>query len=320
MNKLNQIWIFFIVLCASVGANAQDAHFSQIYTNSILVNPAFTGHELQPKIMMAYRNQWPGIDKSFRTFYVAYTQYSNFFNGGIGGYVYRDVAGENDYANLRAAIDYAYRLKINRKNAFQWSMEVTYFQYSINWETMTFADMLDINQGFVNQTNEMIPVGTAKGGIDVSSGAVWMGEKFFGGVAVHHLTKPELLVFGENNYLHRKLSLHGGVNFYLKTPLEKFKITPSVLYLKQQMSQELNIGINIAQEYINLGFWYRKKDALIVVVGLKYNEWHFAYSYDYTLPSFGANNSRGAHEMSLSYKFNAPQKRIKHRQFSCPTF
>lgn len=47
-----------LLLSSLTVLNAQDAHFTQFYANSLYLNPAFAGAERCPKISLNYRNQW----------------------------------------------------------------------------------------------------------------------------------------------------------------------------------------------------------------------------------------------------------------------
>ena len=57
---------------------AQDPECSQFYANPLYLNPALAGVTICPKANANYRNQWPGIGKSFITYNVSYDQYVNF--------------------------------------------------------------------------------------------------------------------------------------------------------------------------------------------------------------------------------------------------
>ncbi len=46
---------------------AQDPQFSQFYANPLYLNPAFAGGALAPRVMMNYRNQWPGLAANYVT-------------------------------------------------------------------------------------------------------------------------------------------------------------------------------------------------------------------------------------------------------------
>ena len=63
---------FLIVLCFSTflntkKAHAQDPAFSQFYANPLYLNPAFAGTNDCPRVNLNYRDQWPGIGRTYVT-------------------------------------------------------------------------------------------------------------------------------------------------------------------------------------------------------------------------------------------------------------
>ena len=72
---------------------AQDPQFSQFYANPLYLNPAFAGTARCPRVVMNYRNQWPGIPGNFVTYSASYDQHVDDMNGGLGVLVMNDRAG-----------------------------------------------------------------------------------------------------------------------------------------------------------------------------------------------------------------------------------
>ena len=48
-------------------ASAQDPAFSQFYSNPLYLNPAFAGTNICPRVSLNYRDQWPGIGRTYVT-------------------------------------------------------------------------------------------------------------------------------------------------------------------------------------------------------------------------------------------------------------
>jgi hypothetical protein len=71
-----------------------------------------------------------------------------------------------------------------------------------------------------------------------------------------------------------------------------------------------------------VGVWYRNQDAVIGLVGLKYNQFSFGYSYDYTISRLTNRITTGSHEISVIYEFEQAQKakKMRHRVLPCPRF
>ena len=92
-------------------AKAQDAEFSQFYANPLYLNPAMAGAEICPRLVFNYRNQWPGLAKSFVTYNASYDQYIHKIHGGIGVLFNVDNAGEGILKTTQASVMYAFSLR-----------------------------------------------------------------------------------------------------------------------------------------------------------------------------------------------------------------
>ena len=70
------------------------------------------------------------------------------------------------------------------------ALQATYFQKSLDWEKLTFPDQISRQHGFVFNSAELRPGELSKKNVDFSAGILGYSEKFFAGVAVHHLPNP----------------------------------------------------------------------------------------------------------------------------------
>ena len=76
--------IFAALFCLSAESFAQDPAFSQFYANPLYLNPALAGSANCPRVILNYRNQWPGIAATYVTYSASYDQYVDAIQGGIG--------------------------------------------------------------------------------------------------------------------------------------------------------------------------------------------------------------------------------------------
>jgi hypothetical protein len=58
------------------------------------------------------------------------------------------------------------------------------------------------------------------------------------------------------------------------------------------------------------GLSYRTGDALILLLGLKYDRFYFAYAFDFTLTDI-RRQSFGSHELTLAVKFGESARRYR---------
>lgn len=312
---------------------AQDAEFSQFYANPLFLNPALTGAEICPRVVLNYRNQWPGLAKSFVTYNASYDQYVNKLHGGIGILVNMDNAGDGILKTTQASLVYAYSLQAAEHLFFNLAVQGTFYQKSLNWDLLQFGDQIDPQQGFVLPTSEVPPDNTSIIQPDFSAGLMfgWKGI-LYGGFAAHHLTQPDIAFYNENvNELPMKLTGHLGMNINLESggmgftedSEPKFYLAPNLLYQQQGEFHQLNAGMYIVRLPIIVGTWFRHNfenaDAIIVLAGINYQNLKIGYSYDITLSKLKSNTG-GSHEISLAWQFSCIEKKRKIRAINAPGF
>lgn len=321
----------FILLFVSGGqvneVKAQDPEFTQFYANPLYLNPAMAGSKRCPRIGLNYRNQWPNLTGSFITSSASYDQYVDGLNGGIGFYAMTDNAA-NTLKTTRAAFMYSYKIPVTRKFSVNLAAEAAFFQKSVDWNKLTFGDMIDPRRGFVYQTND-IQSGNAVSNVDFSAGMLGYTEVFYFGIAAHHLTEPNESLIGnqndENAKLPMKITAHAGAMIPMNTgggssySKSKTYISPNILFRQQGTFTQLNMGLYIKSGALTYGVWYRNKDAFIATVGLETDNFKLGYSYDVTLSKLGVA-SGGSHEVSLGLVFPCKPKKKRYRTISCPSF
>ncbi|MBK6988993.1 MAG: PorP/SprF family type IX secretion system membrane protein [Bacteroidetes bacterium] len=147
--------LIFIGLSGSV--LAQDPECTQVYANPRELNPAFAGSVRCPRVALNYRNQWPALTGTFVTSSASYDQHVEALGGGIGLLVMNDKAGEGTLTTTNISAIYSYQLNINREFSIKFGMQGTYAQKKVDWDKLTFGDMIDPRFGFIYQTQETRP-------------------------------------------------------------------------------------------------------------------------------------------------------------------
>ncbi len=119
------------------------------------------------------------------------------------------------------------------------------------------------------------------------------------------------------------INLEGGGMGFAEDSEPTFYIAPNILYQQQGDFHQLNAGVYIIRLPIVLGTWFRHNfenaDAVIVLVGINYQNLKIGYSYDITLSKLKSNTG-GAHEVSLAWQFNCIEKRRKLHAINAPGF
>ena len=326
-NLLKTILLAFTVVLLGKTANAQDPAFSQFYSNPLYLNPAFAGANNNgcPTATLNYRDQWPGIGRTYVTYSASYDQHVDALGGGLGIIIAQDKSGSGNLNTLHASLLYSYLLEVNRDFTVKAGFEASYRTLNLDWENLTFGDMIDPTYGFIYNTDEDIVNNANNVSFpDFSAGVLGYTKNMFFGVAAHHLTQPNQ-GFISVSQLPRKYTAHIGGNF----PISRYRnnvttISPNFLYQKQQEFQQFNYGIYINRGPIVGGLWTRNSvknfDSFILMFGLVQDAFKFGYSYDITISNLRNSNTLGAHELSFTLFMPCKNRNKSYNTISCPQF
>lgn len=311
-----------VALLAAVETIGQDPQFTQFYANPLYLNPAFAGTARCPRVVLNYRNQWPALSGTFVTSSASYDQHIKGISGGLGFLVTHDQAGKGTLNTTTVSGMYSYLLPVSRKFSMKFGAQATYFQKSLDWNKLTFGDMIDPRRGFIYNTND-VPRGGSVGNADFSAGILGYSDIFFAGFAAHHLTQPnESLIVGTSK-LPMKFTAHAGASIPIvkkgRIGEASTKISPNILYQQQAAFRQINIGLYIDRGPITAGVWYRARDAFIVLIGFHTERFKFGYSYDVTTSKL-TTATAGSHEISVQLGFKCKNRKRPFRQVACPTF
>lgn len=295
----------------------QDPTFSQFYANRLYLNPAFAGTAKCPRLTLNYRNQWPGIDNSFKTYTASFDQHLDAINGGLGVQLLSDQAGEGVLQTTSASFMYSYQLPVTRKFSIRAGFQATAVQKSIDVSNLRFGDMIDARRGFVYQSQEQIKTDNVFYP-DFSFGLLGFSEKTYFGFAVHHLTSPDEGLI-EQSILARRITGHFGAVFPTGIRHEDMTWSPNVIYQMQGGATELNLGVYLSKGPLVLGLWHRVGDSFIAMLGMQKDNFKIGYSYDLTT-SLLSDKAAGSHEISFSYIFPCRPRKVKFQTISCPSF
>ncbi len=322
----------FMIIINSV--YSQDPHFSQFYANPLQLNPALAGATECGRLNLNYRNQWPSLGNAFVTYHASYDQIVPIISSGIGLSFISDNTGDGALKKNQISAFYSYKLKVSESIIVSAGFQGTYAQQTLEWNNLIFGDQINPGSGNINPTTNETPPGSfEKSFVDFSAGAIIdYQNKFFAGLAVHHLTEPDYSFYDNSeSKLPMKFTIHGGTSInlsqggFIAQNDEDLMLSPNILYQQQDKFQELNIGIYASKYPFIGGLWLRNNfentDALIVLLGLKHNNYRIGYSFDFTLSKL-SNVSGGAHEISFAWEFciYKGEKRRRIRAIKAPTF
>ncbi|MES2592743.1 MAG: type IX secretion system membrane protein PorP/SprF [Bacteroidota bacterium] len=326
--------LFFAFISNTKESKAQDMHFTQFFSSPLYLNPAFAGAGVCSRVSTTYRNQWPGISKTYKSYLLSADHYLQTYNLGIGLLFGNDAAGSGELKTVIINPMVAYEVKVNRKYSMRFGVQPGVGMKSINFNKLLFGDQ--IARGGNVATLET-PT-QSKTYFDIGAGGLFYSRKYWIGTSVYHLTRPDVALMGNSDgILPIKYSVHGGAKFIFN-PKERNlyaqrSVSPAFNYRGQREFDQFDIGLYFTQYIFNLGLWYRgipilksykpgyaNNDVIAMIVGIKTDRLNIGYSFDYTISKLN-NLSHGAHEITLSYQLCKFRKKKKSRLVvPCPKF
>ncbi len=301
---------------------AQDPTFTQFYANPLYLNPAFAGSHGCPRVNLNYRNEWPSLSSNYVTYSASYDSYFKVISGGLGLLATHDQQGKGTINTSNVGLIYSFHLKFSRKFSMMFGAKAAWTQKFLDFNKLTFGDMIDERKGFIFQTGDIIKNGS-RGFFDASAGVVGFSKRFFFGLATHHLNTPnESMIQGESK-LPIRYTAHAGADIEIGNKSRfatRTSIMPNVIFQYQRGFMEMNIGTYIKYGNFQAGAWFRNRDAFILTVGINTGTLRVGYSYDVTVSKLNNGTSGGSHEVSLGLNLKCKDKKVAFKTLSCPSF
>ncbi|MGB0885974.1 MAG: PorP/SprF family type IX secretion system membrane protein [Chitinophagales bacterium] len=343
-----------LITVFAISIKAQDIHFSQYYASPLTLNPSLTGlHNGDFRVAANYRGQWFSIPNSsgiapYNTYQVSYDHSilrKKLKTSGLGAglSVYVDEAGNGSLTTQAVLGSVAYHLALDRFGRHRISLGI---QGGIVFKRIFGSDLLFEEQWdaglnsfnpFLNNMEDPNFTGTFmypdfNAGMTFSS---MPSSKFayYVGFALNHIAEPTETFLGNNfNKIGRRYIAHAGAQWRTS---KYFKVLPTVLYMLQTQSQQINLGSAFEYEfgekiYGFIGGFTRlvgtadnkiENDAIIATVGMEMFNTRVGLSYDFNTSGLrGATKSVGAAEISIIYIHNKEEPgKIDYGKF-CPNF
>lgn len=311
---------------------AQDPQFTQFYAAPMYLNPAFTGLTYEHRFVANYRNQWPGISKTYQTYMASYDYNMSDINSGIGINVMQDRAGTAGLTHTQFGLNYSYHFKISKFSEIRLGANLSYNMKRLDFSKLKFNDQIATGSGkSIEEANY-----EALNFMDFAAGALLNSTQYWLGFSAKHLTQPNSSLTGDRVPLPLSISLHGGYRFIIEQKSKQLKryFSPTFNYRHQQKYDQLDIGVYYYHLPLNVGIWYRglpfkkyaptytSSESIAILIGFDLTDYNLrmGYSYDLTISKLGVSNSLGAHEVSLIYEIAKKKKRNKRILVSCPKF
>ena len=320
--------VIFLCLYTGITQAQQFPLYSQYIMNGFLINPSFAGHDGYTTINITAREQWVGMGQAPSTYAASfqtrilrnsYIQKSTSVrrkivrptkggNVGLGGYVFNDRNGIMRRTGLQFA--YAYHIAIGEtegtSNNLAFGLAATLYQYAVDLNGELYLH--DIDDEFLNSYDRSVFIP------DFNFGASYTTRKFYAGFAMTNILRGSLL-FADNSDSRRTELGHYFLTGGLKIPINpNWTIEPSALVKSsdaffKSIQMDLTSRVYFKEDYW-AGLSWRTDDAVIVMLGLKYDRFYFAYAFDFTLTDI-RKQSLGTHELTLVAKFGESARRYR---------
>ncbi len=313
MKSYSFLWILCLLCFGIIPVKSQDVSFSQVYSSPLYLSPSFAGYTSGGRAILNYRDQWPGIANTFRSYAFSYDQFLSKLNSGIGLLFLRDDQGGGQLVTQNVGIVYSYELALTSEIFFRPGLQFKYAERKIDPSRMS---QVGPDGNPFPWLNADFPVEQFRK-VDATASAMVYSDFFWVGVTIDHLVKSDVGFTDIESSLPVKTVFYGGGKYrYIEGDRGRNEqsISLAFMYRKQQDFHQLDIGTYWFANPIEVGLWYRgipglsssslgNNDALIFSLGVNIGTVHLAYSYDLTLSSL-AGYSGGSNEFSVIYRFN----------------
>ncbi|MCH8904409.1 MAG: PorP/SprF family type IX secretion system membrane protein [Bacteroidetes bacterium] len=310
MQRISRLSVIVFCVCLiSSNLFAQDPEFSQFYSSPLYLNPALTGTGKCNRIIMNYRDQWPSLERTYITYALSYDMFVPRIRSGVGVLLLGDRAGNSIVLTHGAGLSYAYRLVFNEQFNVQIGFQAAFVEKRVDWLKLVFGDQLDPRWGLQQGrgTGEILGSAPVRF-LDFAGGIIGYSERFFGGIAVQHVTQPNES-FRRSTFsasLPLKYTIHVGTILYIVKRIENSTfIAPDILFSGQEPFKQLNIGFYWSNSILSAGLRARhtfgNPDALIPFFGYRQDDFKISYSFDITISELSVGRTSGAHEVGLEF-------------------
>lgn len=314
---------------AGISYAQQVPMYSQYIMNGFLINPSLAGRDGYTTVNITARQQWVGLSGAPATYAASFqtrilkdsyiskstsvrrkiVRPTKGGNVGLGGYVFNDRNGIMSRTGILAA--YAYHLELGKTNGvpnyLSLGLAGTIYQYAIDLS----GDLLlrDVDDEFLNNYDRVVFIP------DFNFGASYTTTKFYVGFAMSSISRGSLLFANKDNKRSElghyfltggaKIGFPGNPDWVLE-PSALIKSSDMVF---KSVQMDLTTRVYYKDDYW-AGLSYRTNDAIIILLGLKYDRFYFAYAFDVALTDI-RKQSFGSHELTLAVKFGESARRYK---------
>ena len=324
--------LYILIFNLSVSSiSAQEAQFSQFFSNDNIVNPASAGNgsfvkgDMKRQVNrfgLAYRNQWPSLPIGINTIAASFDK--GFVNsyGGFGAYVVHDAFLYNSFNSTQLAMQYSYYIPMSSdKIRLRMGLEADAISKSLNINSLRFPDQINNQTGELGATNENLNFRNVQY-VDMAIGALLQSSKFELGYSAKNIISPFFSFLATDN-VERRLSHTAKICYNFRVGnndrLPTYLSIKSLIF-RQDIFSKLMFGAAYQAPQYSFGIFAQgqksgsfKYSALTFFAGFQFDEIAVGLSQDVNLGLTKSINSPSS-EISLRYFLNQPTDLDEHFQ------
>ncbi|MBS1619672.1 MAG: PorP/SprF family type IX secretion system membrane protein [Bacteroidetes bacterium] len=326
---------------------AQDIHFTQFFTNPLILSPASTGYfQGNYRLGVNYKYQWPWATNQQTFNYhtqAAYADFSLLENKvrhgwmGIGANFLNDDAGDGRLRYMRFGASVAWHQAFDRENRYVLSagFVANYISKSVDFDKFYFNNQWVDDQGFDRSVpNYENPITTRISQIDLGAGLNFnakVSDKLLLGTtfSMLHLNRAKDDFYGDPSQLsfryiatltaeyeiNRTLSFTG--NAYMTYQSKAYEVVAGGMIGYKPHDRYRH---HISTSTIYVGAYYRVKDAASPIIGYQYKQTRLLVNYDIVTSKLAIPGKlNGGLEISLVHVGSFPHRR-NQTKVACPKF
>lgn len=278
---------------------AQDPQLAHGLGTVMHNNPALTGAFMRPSFYSTYRNQWPGIDGTYVSYYAGAETHLDAIHGGLGVRYMIDVAGEGTLTTQNLDLGYAYRASLNENTDLRLGFSVGYLRRKLDWDKLNFGPIDDPRYGFVYQSST--PEGFSKvQNYRLNAGLALLNERYLLSYAMNNFNQPDQGFIGKSRLPIR----HHAQAVFLAKLGDNNGLVFDVIYQLQQDFTQLQLKANYYNRFMRIGTGLRNKDAVIGMIGGQLRQFRLSYIYEMTISRL-TDATAGSHEVQFTWSLQS---------------
>ena len=181
-----------MIIAFSVGqkVSAQEGMPGLNYQGTVISNPSVTGTSGRGMLQLSYQLLYPGNNYNFHSVCLSYDSFFQALHGGAGFYISDNYLGGivND---LKGGFSYSYLIRAGADTYISAGLSASFYHRGFNFNGAVLPDQIDPLNGIIFPSGEAL-ASRGKTLFDVGTGFLLITGKVFAGLAVNHLTEPDL--------------------------------------------------------------------------------------------------------------------------------